>query len=273
MKKNLIYIIVLFLCINTFSQESINSQELSIKIEGLKLYQSQMAFWSGSSILFSKLKEIDSLSSGFFSYSDNNVNKFIVFAGEFDAKIITTITFDSTFNPNFAKIDTTTREFTQSEYNFFMLQQKAVKEIYSNTFIKPAPCSSLNIVPVIDENGKRVYIISEPNTDSLFIFGNDYLLTFDKDNNLISKKKIHDKVTIINSKDINKNTDITTTHNHSVETGEFMTPTDVCLLMIYGNYTKWKQHIVNSDNYVSVWNFDNVQLNIFKKDIWDKINK
>ncbi|MEQ1800161.1 MAG: hypothetical protein ABL872_19550, partial [Lacibacter sp.] len=62
-------------------------------------------------------------------------------------------------------------------------------------------------------------------------------------------------------------------HSHLPETGDFITPTDICTLMLYGKFAKWKQHTVISKNYISIWNCETNQLTTITKEVMDKINK
>lgn len=42
-------------------------------------------------------------------------------------------------------------------------------------------------------------------------------------------------------------------HNHSENTGEYITSTDICTLMLYGKFTEWESHIVVSDKFMTNW--------------------
>ena len=46
--------------------------------------------------------------------------------------------------------------------------------------------------------------------------------------------------------------DSETIHNHQEETGDFITATDICTLMLYEKFAKWKNHIVVSKKYMSI---------------------
>lgn len=61
-------------------------------------------------------------------------------------------------------------------------------------------------------------------------------------------------------------------HSHLESTGNHITSTDVCSLMLYGNYVNWKQHIVLCDKNVSLWDFNNKNLIILTKKAWKKNN-
>lgn len=43
-------------------------------------------------------------------------------------------------------------------------------------------------------------------------------------------------------------------HNHLPETGDFITATDICTLMLYAKFTKWKSHTVVSEKYINILN-------------------
>jgi hypothetical protein len=44
-----------------------------------------------------------------------------------------------------------------------------------------------------------------------------------------------------------------TMHGHSDETGDMMTATDLCTLMLYGKRANWKGHAVAGRTWMSVW--------------------
>jgi len=60
-------------------------------------------------------------------------------------------------------------------------------------------------------------------------------------------------------------------HSHLPETGEFITATDVCTLMLYSQYTHWSQHYVLSKKYVSIWDCDKESLVVLTTEAWEKI--
>ena len=122
---------------------------------------------------------------------------------------------------------------------------------------------------------KKVYILTGPEQNGVVIFGNDYLMTFDKDNNLIGKKQLHKNIISINygGKEEEGKEIEGTIHTHLPETGEFITATDICTLMLYEKFAKWKQHNVVSKNYLNIWNCLTDQLVVIPMGTIDKINK
>jgi hypothetical protein len=104
------------------------------------------------------------------------------------------------------------------------------------------------------------------------IIGNDYLLTFDKKNKLIEKKRLHKNIIPIDYAKA-KEEEVVTMHSHLPETGDFITATDVCTLMLYEKFAKWKQHLVISNDYVNIWDCKNNSLSILTKTAWENIYK
>jgi len=98
--------------------------------------------------------------------------------------------------------------------------------------------------------------LTGPQQNGVVIFGNDYLLMFDNENNLISKKQLHKNIIPINygGKEEEGKEIEGTIHSHLPETGDFITATDICTLMLYEKFAKWKQHNVVSKNYLNIWN-------------------
>lgn len=60
-------------------------------------------------------------------------------------------------------------------------------------------------------------------------------------------------------------------HNHQAETGDFITATDICTLMLYEKFTNWKNHIVLSKNYASIWNCKTNELQIISAEAFNKM--
>ncbi|MEQ1798062.1 MAG: hypothetical protein ABL872_08925, partial [Lacibacter sp.] len=147
--KKLCCIAVFFsIAITSFGQESIEKLTDPIVAEGKQLYKSEMASWYGTDIFVETYKDKEK-AGGYFSYSENNVAKCIFFSKGENPKVIVTISFDSSYSTKTAKPDLTEREFTQSEYDLFIIRSKALKIINSDTLFKSYKNTSLNLIPLI----------------------------------------------------------------------------------------------------------------------------
>ena len=271
MKKTLITFINLTVCIISFGQDKIEKATLAIVDEGKKLYKSEMASWYGTDIFLEKFGDRRENIGGYFSYTDNDVSKCIFFSKTDNPKVIGTISFDSTYNVNSAKADGSEREFTTNELDIYTIRKIALAEINSDTLFKTYKNTNLNLIPLIDKGEKKVYVLTGPQNNGVVIIGNDYLLTFDKKNNLIKKKQLH--MNILPLKYTEEKDEAVTMHTHLKETGAYITATDICTLLLYEKFAKWKQHIVISEDYVCLWDCKTDQLVTLTKKAWENIYK
>ena len=146
------------------------------------------------------------VSKGYFSYTDNDRHNCVFFSADSVPKITISIGFDDTFLFETAVVDTTAREMTSLENDLYTIRQKAIAESVNDTVVfKHYTNTNLNYIPLIVGKEKKVYILTGTNTNGLVIFGNDYLITFDKKNRIKSKKGLHKNIIPIEYGD---NTDV-----------------------------------------------------------------
>jgi hypothetical protein len=275
MKTILTLITILGLFSRSFAQQpDLVKTADSLSAEGDQLYKSEWASWYGSDIFEAQCKDKRILSGGYISYDTGKGLNNIFFSKGDNPVVLATISFEYGFNTQNYKLDTTSRKLSKSELELYTFRKKAVSEIYKDTLFKRFNNTSLNPIPIISNHQKKVYFLTGPVINGVVLFGNDYLVTFDKDNNITSKRKLHrNLISIPYSK---TETDpgkiaVATIHSHSNETGEFITATDICTLRLYEKFTTWEQHLVISKDYVSLWNCKNDTLLILTAEAWKKI--
>jgi hypothetical protein len=248
--KFLLFLISVFHVISLHAQ---NAEELKEIIEeGKLLYRSEM------------MKQFPSKAlsiGGYVSYAEHDKEKCVFFSTGEPASIIATITFDSTFNIYSAPTDTSNRPFTTLENDLYTIRKMALNEINQSDFFTTYDDIDLNLIPLIDDKQKRVFIMSGPEEKNIVLFGGDYVLTFDKDNRLIEKKKIHHELTRIKNDAVKESS----RHFHSAETGNNVTSTDICTLLLYEKYSSWKTHTILSDKERYTWDCINHKLTVIKR--------
>lgn len=267
-------IILTLISVSVFGQKTPTDQAKPIVAEGKLLYKSEMASWYGTDLFLENYKDRNNI-GGYFSYSDKDISKCIFFSKSDNPKVIGTISFDNTYNIKTAKTDLSEREFTTYENGLYIIRKNALFEVNSDTLFKTYNNTNLNFIPLINGNEKKVYILTGPQQNGVVIFGNDYLLTFDKDNKLIIKKQLHKNIIPIyyGGKEEEGKQIEGAMHSHLPETGDFITATDICTLMLYEKFAKWKTHNVVSKKYLNIWNCETDQLTVITMDAVDKINK
>jgi hypothetical protein len=196
----------------------------------------------------------------------------VFFSRSDSPKIIGTFTFDSTYNVNTAIVDGQEREPTKQEIDLMTIRQTALATYQSDTLFKSYKDMNPNFIPLSDEEGKRVYVLTGPQKQGIVVFGNDYLLTFDKENRLKSKRRLHKNIISTQYGKQGDKVEVGAMHTHLPETGDLITATDVCTLMLYGKFTQWGQYYVISDKKVSIWDCKKNQLSlVMTRKAWDKI--
>jgi hypothetical protein len=272
--RKLLLIVLTVIAVSVFGQSNPTTEAQPIVAEGKLLYKSEMASWYGTDLFLEHYKIRENI-GGYFSYFEKNVSKCIFFSKSDNPKVIGTISFDSTYNVETAKVDLSEREFTIYENDIYAIRKTALAEINSDTLFKRYKNTNLNLIPLIDGNEKKVYVLTGPKESGVVIFGNDYLLTFDQDNKLILKKQLHKNIMPIyyGGEEKEGQQVVGSVHSHSQETGDFMTATDICTLMLYGKFAKWKSHNVVSEKYLNIWNCETNHLTVIPMPRNEKDNK
>lgn len=222
--------------ISAFAQhEKLDRITDSITNEGKALYRSEWASWYGTDIFLAKCPEKSSLSGGYFSYETNDRLINIFFSKGDSPFVMASISFAKDFNQDNYKLDTVERRFTNVEQDYYKIRTAALKRAISDTTFKHYTNTGLNVVPLIQKNVKKVYILTSPKANGIVIFGNDYLINFDRANEITGIKTLHKNIIYTKAKADTGSVVISTMHTHLKESGDFMSATDICTLMFMKN--------------------------------------
>ncbi len=257
----------MIIAFNTLAQDNIQVLTKPIVDEGKLLYKSEMASWYGTDIFLEKVTDKSKI-GGYFSYSEGDIAKCIFFSKGDEPKVTGTISFDSTYDTRTAKTDLVERAFTKTEHDLYTMRMNALNIINSDTLFKFYKNTNLNLIPIISNGEKKVYVLTGPKLNGVVIFGNDYLLTFDNENQLLVKKQLHKNIISVDYNDKSKEGAVVVgaVHSHLPETGDFITATDICTLMLYSKFAGWKSQTVVSENYISIWNCESNSLIAIPRD-------
>lgn len=246
-------------------------EEKEVIKEGDLLFKIEAASWKATDILLSKFSDQRKNIGGYFSYVNKGSTWCIFYSKEDYPKVLLTIAF---VNDKEATVITSgqERQLSKLEMHLLVIRQKTMKLLQTDSLFKFYPDTDPNVIPLVDKKGKRAYVLTGPKKEGVVIFGNDYLLTFDDDFKLLKKKSLHRNILNIDYGKVDNQAIVATMHTHLPETGELITATDICTLMLYGKFTKWEQHYVISEKNVSIWNCSTNQLTVMTRDAWNKIN-
>ncbi|HWB25859.1 MAG TPA: hypothetical protein VG738_10290 [Chitinophagaceae bacterium] len=270
------YLIILVICsltsVTAITQADIEAEKDSIVNEAHRMYRSEMASWNGTDILLPIMKDRRGDIAGYFSYPYKDSTRCVFFDKGTIPLTIAVICFDTSYTAEHATIDAIPRKLDNYESSLYAIRAMALAEISRDTIFKTYNNTNLNLVPIIDSLGERVYVLTGPEQDGVIIFGNDYLLKFDSDNKLISKRALHRNM-MPAEYGKGKETSVGGVHTHLPETGDLITATDICTLMLYEKFAKWQQYMVISQRYVSIWDCNNNALFTLTREAWDRISK
>ncbi|MBR7720861.1 hypothetical protein [Hymenobacter properus] len=233
-----------------------------------------MASWYGTDIFLAQHKDQESI-GGYFSYPTKEGANCIFFSKSEAPTVIGTIAFDSTYNVKTARVGLESRRFTAEEAQLYAIRATALATMRADTLFKTYRNTNLNIIPLIANGERKVYVLTGPQQNGVVIFGNDYLMTFDANNKLLKKRRLHKNIIPIEyGRSLPDSSTVEgAMHSHLPETGDFITATDICTLMLYEKFAKWKQHTVVSPSYVSIWNCQTDELVVLTKKAVERINK
>jgi hypothetical protein len=243
----------------------------SILSEGKRLYNLEMASWNGTDIFLRNHRDKISNIGGYFSYEFNNKVNCLFFSKDTEPKVMAIISFDTSFNSETAKKDIREREFTQYESNVYAIRKLALAEINKDTLFSIYKNTSLNIIPIVDSFEKKVYVLTGPEVKGVVLFGNDYLLQFNRQDSLLKKRFLHRNLVSVEYGKESDPEQIETFHTHAGDAGKYITATDICTIMLYRRFANWKQHVVFSKTHVSLWDCETNQLIVMSKEEFNKI--
>lgn len=242
--------------------------------EGIKLYKSEAASWHGTDVFLAQYKNRENI-GGYFSYPVKSGGTCVFFSKTDVPKVIGAVSFDSTYSTQSARLELTERFFTEDELNLFMMRASALETIKQDTIFEHYKDTNLNLIPLISNGEKKVYVLTGTQRRGAVVFGNDYLLKFDANNKPTEVKRLHKNIILVpyGQEGANAGDGAVTEHTHQKSTGDFITATDICTLMLYEKIARWKQHYVTSANYLSIWNCQTNELFVMTKKALDRINK
>jgi len=272
---NKIYLLSLLLCaiaVSAFAQhEELDRIQDSLVKEGKALYRSEWASWYGTDVFLEKCAAKKAISGGYLSYETDDGLTNIFFTRGDHPMVMAAISFGKDFDSKKYKLDTALREFNKIEKNLYLLRTSALKWALTDSAFKRYKNTGINVVPLIQQNAKKAYILTSPELNDMIIIGNDYLVNFNDQNEIVSVKSLHKNLMSFNTKSDSGKTSKTTMHTHLPQSGDFITATDICTLMLYAKFTTWDQHYVISKNDVSIWDCNKNELLILTMDVWKKI--
>lgn len=262
--KNVI-ICLLFLLSNAFA-DSLDSVKTEIMEEARLLYRLEKASWYGTDYFTQYDMERLGRPGGYLSYPDGDKVITIFFDRNDSTKILARYTFEWIPRKHPISVDKQNEKASAVERELIALRQKAFWQIMDgrDTLFHFYKDVQFNIIPLANNSSKRVFIISGTNTTGSIPIGGDYLLTYSSELALIKEQQLHKSLLWIQNEGGEASL-----HSHVLS--DFITSTDICTILLYKDYIKWKSHMVISKNFVSLFDVEKELLIIMTRENFDKI--
>ncbi|WP_027001130.1 hypothetical protein [Hugenholtzia roseola] len=175
-----------------------------------------------------------------------------------------------------------TRPLTAQEKTLIELREKAWEYIYAHKSkgknkakkFRFYENTALHLVvfetPQDPKQAGEVWLLTAPLISGKIIFGNDYQLLLDKKMKVSKVNFLHQNIITIAELGMpSDNGLVTSYHNHSHKSSDFITPTDICALILYGKNTNWDTHWVFSKDFVSIFDVKKQTLEIMPRSTWE----
>lgn len=219
--------------------------------EGKLLYRLERTSWLATDILVENYPNLNDV-GGYFSYPEGEKNKCVFYSRAKEPKVLYVVEFSEDFNPSKVITEDNERSFSNLELDLFTIRNTTVDLVQSgDDLFKFYENTNYNFIPLIKGKEKKVYILTGPKQNGVIILGNDYLIEFDKRNRVKDKRNLHNNIQVF---EYGEEGSVGAVHSHNATTGDYITATDICTLMLYAEYAGWEQHTVVSQKYMNIWN-------------------
>ena len=275
---NRIYcILILSVLMHICTAQVSEKERQAILKEGIMLYHLELASWNASDLLdgIGGINTLDSI-GGYVSYRMGSNYNTVYYGEKQSDRIYAHFIFDSLCSVMSATLDMTPRAAGKTETALITLREDSLQRIEKNdgNFFTKHPGIYFNLVPVIAGSEMKVFVFSAGGADDEIILGNDYVLAYQKDYKLLSRKKLHGElISLPMDSDAEYKQESITSHEHKGSSSPSITSTDICTLLLYEEYTSWNKHLVFSPQLVSIFDMENRKLEVITRKAFEDKKK
>ncbi|RPD44583.1 hypothetical protein DNI29_20850 [Hymenobacter sediminis] len=278
MKYSLLAVALLSICVGQQAAAQTPKQQAlgqEIMREGLALYESERASWVASDLLLARKPDMSTL-GGYFSYADGDSLR-TVFVGRNTTPGPLTVAYSFSF-PRLAIEPATARQqgprkASAREQKLYAMREAVEEELESGR-VAHAPYqfpenTRPNIILLDQGPSTRAYVLVGPQEGGVLPIGNDFLLRFTAAGTLQKVERLHNSYLAMRLPE-GSQTIRAGMHSH-LPAHPYITPTDICSLLLYKDSFPAPQHIVMGREYVSVFDLEKQQLTFLTQKEFDKM--
>ncbi|MBX0289361.1 hypothetical protein K3G63_02865 [Hymenobacter sp. HSC-4F20] len=213
---------------------------------------------------------------GYFSYADGDSVR-TVFVKRSTAPNLLTVAYSFSFHRSAiepaAARQQGTRAGSAREQKLYALRETVEQELVSGEVAR-APYqfpenTRPNIILLDQGPTPRAYVLVGPQEAGVLPIGNDFLLRFTAAGKLQKVERLHNSYLAMRLPE-GSQTVRAGMHSH-LPAHPYITPTDICSLLLYKDSFPAPQHIVMGKDYVSVFDIEKQQLSFLNHKEFDKV--
>ncbi|WP_135531127.1 hypothetical protein [Hymenobacter wooponensis] len=245
--------------------------------EGLALYESERASWIATDLLMARQPDMTGV-VGYLTYAHQDSISTIFLHQAPDKQAIAVkygFTFARTSILPATGRNISARPVSAREERLFALRLLVMDELQSHKLLKSAygfPENTRPNVVILDDNqAARAYVLTGPQEGGVLPIGNDFLMSFTSAGKLSKIERLHNSYIPMRVPEGGQTIEAGM-HSH-LPAHPYITPTDICSLLLYQDALPAKQHLVMSNEYVSIFDLPKRQLTFLTRKAFDKITK
>ena len=192
---------------------------------------------------------------GNFAYADGDNWKIVFYTNGEQPKILGTVNMTSDFDTKEAKTDLLPRDWTALEKQLYKLKESSLKELQDATSFKVVENTHFELIPFIQKGQANVYVISVSDKPGIVVFGNDFVLSYDESLQILKKQALHKMMSSVAYKVGASKNEEGNSHVIVSDKNEMPTSTDIVVLLMNEEATKWTNHAFISENFIYFWNY------------------
>ncbi len=223
--------------------------------EGKLLYRLEAAGWRATDrMIVNQGARRDSV-GGYVAFADGENLRVITYSRYDSSKVMSVFVMNREFDEGSMLVDNITRKAQPREQALIDLRIRALRDVAFDTthFFKHYRNTHFNLIPIIDDTSRRVYVMTTIEQGVVMPIGNDYLLRYSPTLQLVERKKLHQSfipIDLLHQDTLSNDPDLTW-HKHADAGDPLPTATDICALLLYTKNAAWHKHgIITSQWYM-----------------------
>ncbi|KUG08774.1 hypothetical protein [Solirubrum puertoriconensis] len=258
------------------AQSRFAKQQEAILKEGLALYESERASWVATDLLITRQTDMATI-GGYITYTDGDSIRTVFVAREAAEPLPVSHAFsfprNSEITPTSGRL-LAARPTTERERRLFAMRKQVFEELMQPKKGKEYtfPDKTQPNVVLLDDGPKpRAYVLIGPQEEGVLPIGNDLLMTFSPAGRLEEVERLHNSYVAMRMPEKGKTVEAGM-HTH-LPAHPYITPTDICSLLLYRNTFPVDAHFVIGQKYVSIFELPKKQVLIMEKKAFDRMMK